>query len=453
MAGYNEAVEDGDFISQTYRSGARLMASETVMIRCPHCHADLKAPVNGYERTLQCSVCQKNLFWNDAVELVDMVQAKEALGLELRKRFAEKQEVRIATEKERAKHRAKQAVEKEETRIATEQSQAKRRATRSAEKEAKRHFRHEVALLAKSRMLVAIRAFATSAIFPLVLLGIVCLLAQFGKSVPGGRDRLLTILKWGGGISLVCGLCGLVAHWPWFIFSKKAAANAIAKAMEERRLAQIKVAEEQRLVEEKTQKEIIQEQARIAQIEASRKAKEEWAALAADGGNPACWTNKGWWDFEIAVLLAFEHHGYTAAATPPSKDGGLDGNLGNHEGDHGVQCKHLRQKDFVKVAEIRDFIGALTAKGLTSGFFVTTGQYSEACIQTKDEVAQRGITLRLVTTKDLARMGTGLTLTLDTIAKAKERWGVPQEPPADMPQGPRQRRNYGRRNRWRRRWY
>jgi hypothetical protein len=178
------------------------------------------------------------------------------------------------------------------------------------------------------------------------------------------------------------------------------------------------------------------------------KAKEE-QAMPLDAGRPECWRRLGWWDFEIAVLLAFECRGYEAQATEPSKDGGLDGIVTFEGKTYGLQCKHFGANDFVSVAEIRDFIGALYMKGLEQGNFVTTGQYSSAAKQLARDSLGTTVKVTLLSSTDLMTMGTGLRITKEVLTQAKERWHVPQEPPPDMPQGPQRKRHY---RRFQRRW-
>jgi len=148
-----------------------------------------------------------------------------------------------------------------------------------------------------------------------------------------------------------------------------------------------------------------------------------------DGGMPATWLLMGWWDFEIAVLLAFENQGYEAEATLPAADGGLDGLIAKGEDRHGLQCKHYEHDELVRVHEVREFVGALVLSGLGHGYFVTTGRYTDAAVKAANGTI---VKVDLLGIDELARMGQGLTLTPQIISAAKERWGVPEEPPEGM---------------------
>lgn len=162
--------------------------------------------------------------------------------------------------------------------------------------------------------------------------------------------------------------------------------------------------------------------------------------VLSDAGCENFWRSIGWWDFEIAVLLAFEKLGYQATATPPCVDGGLDGIIENADGRAGVQSKHYGRREFVGVETVRAFCGALMSAGLRRGFFVTTGYYTRSA---ESFIAMLpDIKIELLTIKDLTKMGIGYELTAEVISNAKERWAVPQEPPPHIPQGPRAYRNY-----------
>jgi hypothetical protein len=191
----------------------------------------------------------------------------------------------------------------------------------------------------------------------------------------------------------------------------------------------------------------------------ARRPEGEQKVVPSDAGQPGFWRNLGWWDFEIAVLLAFERVGYAGQATAPSKDAGLDGIIehkDNKDDKRGIQCKHFGPNDSVGVADIRDLIGALHMGGLKKGYFVTTGRYSDDAQALAKQSQMTTVTIELLNVNKLVEMGANLQLTPEAIADAKRRWNVPQEPPPDMPQGPQRRRIYrggwGGRSRHRRRY-
>ena len=99
------------------------------------------------------------------------------------------------------------------------------------------------------------------------------------------------------------------------------------------------------------------------------------------------------------------------------------------------------------IHEIRDFIGALHMGNLTSGYFVTTGKYSDDALKLVGDSRQTTVHVTVLGADELVKMGPGLVLSKEVIAEAKRRWNVPEDPPDDMPQGPRwrpHRRRYRR---------
>jgi len=158
-----------------------------------------------------------------------------------------------------------------------------------------------------------------------------------------------------------------------------------------------------------------------------------------DAGREESWRDLGWWDFEIAVLLLFERRGCVVKPTNPTRDGGLDGIVADEKGDHGIQCKRYEKNELVGVDAIRAFIGCLSVEGLRSGFFVTTGRYSPQGMASAEASSRSGITVVLLSAKELTGWGSGWDITMKAVADAKDRWGVPQEPPAGIPQRRRRR--------------
>jgi len=83
-----------------------------------------------------------------------------------------------------------------------------------------------------------------------------------------------------------------------------------------------------------------------------------------------------WFQFEKLVEALYVHQGYSVqrfgGANP---DGGID-LVVSHDGfARGVQCKHWKTWK-VGVKQLREFLGALTDRGLSGGIFVTLQDYS-----------------------------------------------------------------------------
>lgn len=150
-----------------------------------------------------------------------------------------------------------------------------------------------------------------------------------------------------------------------------------------------------------------------------------------------CWLcSLGWWDFEIAVLLAFEHAGMEPHATPPSNDAGLDGIIIAEGEKCGIQCKRYAPGEFVGVGDIREFIGAMVVGGIQHGYFATTGQYSNEARSIARDPGESRVRIELLRVGDLAQMVKGRSITPQAIYDAKKRWGVPTEPPTRIAQTP-----------------
>jgi len=80
------------------------------------------------------------------------------------------------------------------------------------------------------------------------------------------------------------------------------------------------------------------------------------------------------YEFEHAVADMFEAQGYHPTVTPSRNDKGIDIYLRKGETLFAVQCK--RYQGSVGPGDIRDFAGALDAKRIKEGFFVTTGEFT-----------------------------------------------------------------------------
>lgn len=79
-------------------------------------------------------------------------------------------------------------------------------------------------------------------------------------------------------------------------------------------------------------------------------------------------------ELEGIVLEAYQRLGYHVRATPKSGDDGLDGVLFKEDTAIGIQVKRWRNS--VTGPQMREFLGALSFSGLTTGHFLTTGKVS-----------------------------------------------------------------------------
>ena len=377
------------------------------LIPCPACQKDLGITRKNINKDIQCPHCH---FWIH-VEREDFREEDDTL--------------------------------KEAKRVARDANTARLKADIHQQRGLDAEFRQERNALAKPQLADA----AKSAMGML-----------FGALFWGGLIVFFVAKKWGrtGALVVVVGcLVGLVAavafllKFPWYVFSVRASQNAI-------RAARNKAAHEKAEGEEAARQEAARQQTSRKQAGregAHQRARKAWSrttrtvgsdkgpepapsessqrgAVAPDGNPPTreYWERISWWDFEIAVLLTLENRGYEAKATSPSDDGGVDGFL-TKEGEHfGVQCKHFRSGEFVKVAEMRDFIGALHIHGIKRGLFVTTGKYSKRTRQTVELAVKNGITVQLCWMQDLLSWGNTVDVSEKALADAKKRWGVPGSP-------------------------
>ena len=126
--------------------------------------------------------------------------------------------------------------------------------------------------------------------------------------------------------------------------------------------------------------------------------------------------------------MVFERQGYSISATAPMEDGGLDGLVTIQGVCAGVQCKHYRPNQYVKVEEVRALIGSLAVCKLAKGYFITTGAYSK---HSQNEARKAG-NIQLLVIGDLMRMSQGMSIAPEAIRQTKIRLNVPQQPPRVM---------------------
>jgi restriction system protein len=88
---------------------------------------------------------------------------------------------------------------------------------------------------------------------------------------------------------------------------------------------------------------------------------------------------------EETVGKIFRDLGWDVDVTCYSKDGGIDAIIRKDGSVCGVQIK--RYKNNIGVRQIREFSGALVAKKITSGVFVTTSEYTKSALDFPEEAA------------------------------------------------------------------
>jgi restriction system protein len=99
--------------------------------------------------------------------------------------------------------------------------------------------------------------------------------------------------------------------------------------------------------------------------------------------------------FEEIVGDVFKDFGYYSFVTGYTRDGGIDIVLENSSGEQiGVQVK--RNKDFVEVEQIREFVGALVLRGVTKGIFVTTSKFRKGSHTLSNLATQKGVAVELM---------------------------------------------------------
>ena len=98
--------------------------------------------------------------------------------------------------------------------------------------------------------------------------------------------------------------------------------------------------------------------------------------------------------FEETVASVFADHGYAAAVTAYSRDGGIDVILERGTETVGVQVKRYRK--LIEVEQIRSLAGALVLHGMTAGMYVTTSWFRRGAPATAKALAMRGYRIELV---------------------------------------------------------
>jgi len=105
-----------------------------------------------------------------------------------------------------------------------------------------------------------------------------------------------------------------------------------------------------------------------------------------------------WQEFEILVGEYFRRQGFGVTDNGGGgADGGVDVVLHNGPDCYLVQCKHWRALR-VGVQPVRELYGVMAANGVTAGFVVTSGDFTEEAVRFAD-----GIALTLVNGKTLLR--------------------------------------------------
>jgi len=111
-----------------------------------------------------------------------------------------------------------------------------------------------------------------------------------------------------------------------------------------------------------------------------------------------------WFQFEKLVEILYRQRGYDVerlgGANP---DGGID-LIVERDGERvAVQCKHWRRED-VKLAQMREFLGALTDSGISKGVFVTlegfTTDAKQLAIKHGIEIVNEGNLVTLISELD-----------------------------------------------------
>lgn len=98
---------------------------------------------------------------------------------------------------------------------------------------------------------------------------------------------------------------------------------------------------------------------------------------AASRGAAQAVADMSWQDFERLMGAWFKSQGYDVTqAGGPQADGGVDIELRKNGELYLVQCKHYRAWK-VSVDVVRDLYGAMTAKGASGGFVVTSGEFTK----------------------------------------------------------------------------
>jgi restriction system protein len=99
--------------------------------------------------------------------------------------------------------------------------------------------------------------------------------------------------------------------------------------------------------------------------------------------------------FEEIVASVFHDLGYRSRVTAYHSDGGIDVVLDGPSGETvGIQVKRYRGR--IRVAQVRELVGALVVGGFTEGIFVTTSSFQAGCGKAAERATSKGIAVRLM---------------------------------------------------------
>lgn len=99
--------------------------------------------------------------------------------------------------------------------------------------------------------------------------------------------------------------------------------------------------------------------------------------------------------FEEVVASVFSNHGFRSEVTSYSRDGGIDVIL-RDAFDRPIAIQVKRRKGVIKVASIRELLGAMVLKGFTKGAFVTTFTFQAGGSEVVRAAVARGLDLELI---------------------------------------------------------
>ena len=123
-----------------------------------------------------------------------------------------------------------------------------------------------------------------------------------------------------------------------------------------------------------------------ALLSAFRRGKAERLYAAAAGQTGAI-DQMSWQDFEILVGEYFRRQGFSVTDNGGGgADGGVDVVLQDGDDRFLVQCKHWRTQR-VGVQSVRELYGVMAAQGVSGGFVVTSGDFTEDAVRFADGIA------------------------------------------------------------------
>lgn len=124
-------------------------------------------------------------------------------------------------------------------------------------------------------------------------------------------------------------------------------------------------------------------------------------------------------EFEYVTAELFRRFGYKADVTPQSGDQGIDIVLKKQDRIIGVQCKRYNIQNKIGPNLIREFIGALDGRGLKSGYFVTTSEFTRAA---KETARKSRYQIKLLSGEDLGELRTRIDNRVMTGLIPKKWW-------------------------------